>query len=60
MSTEENEAGEDILPCETGHIPSAVKLDWHSDVPGSPDRAHPERMGTLTSQEVWSHDALGR
>lgn len=43
------EANEDVLLYETGHIPNAVRLDWHSDVPGSPDRAHPERMWTLTA-----------
>jgi thiosulfate/3-mercaptopyruvate sulfurtransferase len=42
-------ADEDVLLYETGHIPNAVRLDWYSDVPGSPDGAHPERMRTLTA-----------
>jgi thiosulfate/3-mercaptopyruvate sulfurtransferase len=44
-----NEVDEEVLLYERGHIPNAVKLDWHSDVPGSPDGAHPERMWTLTA-----------
>jgi 3-mercaptopyruvate sulfurtransferase SseA len=43
------EADEDVLLYETGNIPKVVKLDWHSDVFGSPDGAHPERMWTLTT-----------
>jgi thiosulfate/3-mercaptopyruvate sulfurtransferase len=43
------EANENILLYETGHIRNAVKLDWHSDVPASPDGAHPEGMWTLTT-----------
>ncbi len=43
------EANENILLYETGSIRNAVKHDWHSDVPASPDRAHPERMWTLTT-----------
>ena len=43
------EADEDVLLYETRHISNTVKLAWHSDVAGSPDGAHSERMGTLTT-----------
>jgi hypothetical protein len=43
------EADEEVLLYERGHSPNAVKLDWHSHVPGPTDGAHPERMWTLTA-----------
>jgi 3-mercaptopyruvate sulfurtransferase SseA len=43
------EANEDILLYGMGHISNAVKLDWHSNVPESPDGALPERMWTLNA-----------
>jgi thiosulfate/3-mercaptopyruvate sulfurtransferase len=43
------EADEKVLLDETRHLPKAVKLDWHSDVPVSPDGAHPKWMWTLTA-----------
>jgi 3-mercaptopyruvate sulfurtransferase SseA len=43
------EADEDVLLYETGYIPNAVKLDWHSNVLGSSDGAYPERMWTLSA-----------
>jgi len=49
MSTKENEVNVDVLLNEMKHIPNAVKFDWHSDMPGSPDGAYPERMWTLTA-----------
>jgi thiosulfate/3-mercaptopyruvate sulfurtransferase len=39
------ESDEDILLYETGHIPGAVKLDWHTEL------NHPLRRDYLESEE---------
>mgnify|MGYP001190408229 CR=1 FL=1 len=47
------ESDEDILLYETGHIPGAVKIDWHSDLndPVARDYVDPEGFAALMSQK---------
>jgi thiosulfate/3-mercaptopyruvate sulfurtransferase len=52
------ESDEDVLLYETGHIPGAVKVDWHSDLndPLVRDYLSPERFAKLLSQKGISRD----
>jgi thiosulfate/3-mercaptopyruvate sulfurtransferase len=52
------EADEDVLLYETGHIPNAVKLDWHSDVqdPVERDFIDKEQFEQLMSRWGISND----
>jgi thiosulfate/3-mercaptopyruvate sulfurtransferase len=47
------ESDEDVLLYETGHIPGAVKVDWHSDLndPLVRDYLSPERFAELLSRK---------
>jgi thiosulfate/3-mercaptopyruvate sulfurtransferase len=46
------EADEDILPYEIGHVPGAVKLDWHVDVQ---DRVKRDFIDQCEFEELMSH-----
>jgi 3-mercaptopyruvate sulfurtransferase SseA len=52
------ESDEDVLLYETGHIPGAVKVDWHSDLndPLVRDYLSPERFAELLSRKGISRD----
>ena len=47
------ESDEDVLLYETGHVPGAVKVDWHSDLndPLVRDYLSPERFAKLLSRK---------
>lgn len=47
------ESDEDVLLYETGHVPGAVKVDWHSDLndPLVRDYLSPERFAELLSRK---------
>jgi thiosulfate/3-mercaptopyruvate sulfurtransferase len=51
------ESDEDVLLYDTGHIPGALKLDWHQDLndPVMRDYVHPEQFA-----EVMSERGIGR
>lgn len=53
------ESDEDILLYETGHIPGAVKLDWHTELndPLRRDYLDGEQFAALMSQKGISRDA---
>jgi thiosulfate/3-mercaptopyruvate sulfurtransferase len=53
------EADEDVLLYEVGHIPGAVKLDWHTDLqdPIARDFVSPEGFATLLASRGISRDA---
>lgn len=52
------ETDEDVLLFETGHIPGAVKLDWHTDLndPVARDFVNPERFAQVLSEKGISRD----
>ena len=52
------ESDEDVLLYETGHIPGAVKLDWHTDLndPVARDFVHGERFAALLSSKGIARD----
>lgn len=52
------ESDEDVLLYETGHIPGAVKLDWHTDLndPVQRDYVSAERFAALMSERGISPD----
>jgi len=52
------ESDEDVLLYETGHIPTAVKIDWHTDLndPVTRDFVGPEDFATLMSERGISRD----
>lgn len=52
------ETDEDVLLYETGHIPGAVKLDWHTDLndPVARDFVSPERFAQVLSEKGISRD----
>jgi thiosulfate/3-mercaptopyruvate sulfurtransferase len=53
------ESDEDVLLYETGHIPGAVKIDWHTDLndPVMRDYVHGEAFGKLMSRVGISRDS---
>lgn len=53
------EANEDILLYDTGHIPGAVKLDWHTELndPVERDFLGPEAFAELASSKGISRDS---
>ena len=52
------ESDEDVLLYETGHVPGAVKLDWHLDLndPVTRDYVDGEQLATLLSAKGISRD----
>ncbi|WP_167139744.1 sulfurtransferase [Diaminobutyricimonas sp. TR449] len=52
------ESDEDVLLYETGHIPGAVKIDWHTDLndPVARDFVHGERFAALLSSKGIARD----
>ena len=52
------ESDEDVLLYETGHVPGAVKVDWHSDLndPLVRDYLSPERFAELLSRKGITRD----
>jgi thiosulfate/3-mercaptopyruvate sulfurtransferase len=52
------ESDEDVLLYETGHIPGAVKVDWHTDLqdPLSRDYLDAERFAALMSEKGIARD----
>jgi thiosulfate/3-mercaptopyruvate sulfurtransferase len=52
------ESDEDILLYETGHIPGAVKVDWHTELndPVTRDYLTPERFAQLMSEKGIGRD----
>jgi thiosulfate/3-mercaptopyruvate sulfurtransferase len=52
------ESDEDVLLYETGHIPGAVKIDWHTDLndPVERDYVDGERFAALLSEKGISRD----
>ncbi len=52
------EADEDVLLYEVGHIPGAVKLDWHTELqdPVERDFVHREAFGRLMEEKGISND----
>lgn len=52
------ETDEDVLLYETGHIPGAVKLDWHTDLNDAVARdfVNPERFAEVLSEKGISRD----
>jgi thiosulfate/3-mercaptopyruvate sulfurtransferase len=52
------ETDEDVLLYETGHIPGAVKLDWHTDLndPVARDFVNGERFAAVMSEKGISRD----
>src|SRR5207248_9026864 len=52
------EADEDVLLYEVGHIPGAVKLDWHSDLqdPIQRDFVNPEDFARLIGERGIAND----
>jgi len=52
------ESDEDVLLYETGHIPGAVKIDWHTDLnqPVIRDYLEPESFAALLSRKGISRD----
>src|SRR4030088_2833717 len=52
------ESDEDVLLYETGHIPGAVKLDWHTELndPVTRDYVDGERFARLMSEKGISRD----
>jgi thiosulfate/3-mercaptopyruvate sulfurtransferase len=55
------ESDEDVLLFETGHIPGAVKLDWHTDLndPVQRDYVSAERFAELMAERGISPDTTG-
>jgi thiosulfate/3-mercaptopyruvate sulfurtransferase len=53
------ESNEDVLLYETGHIPGAVKIDWHTDLndPVTRDYVDAERFAELMSKKGISRDS---
>ncbi|MDO9063225.1 MAG: sulfurtransferase [Microbacterium sp.] len=53
------ESDEDVLLYETGHIPGAVKLDWHTELndPVLRDYVSPERFAELMSAKGIARDS---
>jgi thiosulfate/3-mercaptopyruvate sulfurtransferase len=53
------ESNEDVLLYETGHIPGAVKIDWHTDLndPVARDYVDGERFAKLMSAKGISRDS---
>lgn len=53
------ESDEDVLLYETGHIPGAVKIDWHVDLndPVARDYVDPEAFADLMSRRGIARDA---
>ncbi len=53
------ESDEDVLLYETGHIPGAVKIDWHTDLndPVERDYIDGERFAALMSKKGISRDS---
>ena len=53
------ESDEDVLLYETGHIPGAVKIDWHTDLndPVTRDYVHGEAFSELMSRVGISRDS---
>jgi thiosulfate/3-mercaptopyruvate sulfurtransferase len=53
------ESDEDVLLYETGHIPGAVKIDWHTDLndPVVRDYLDPERFAELMSEKGIAPDS---
>jgi len=53
------ESDEDVLLYETGHVPGAVKLDWHLDLndPVTRDYVDGEQLATLLSAKGISRDS---
>ena len=53
------ESDEDVLLYETGHIPGAVKLDWHTELndPVVRDYVSPERFAELMSAKGIARDS---
>src|SRR5690625_7177059 len=60
------ESDEDVLLYETGHIPGAVKIDWHLDLndPVSRDYVDAEEIGRASCRErvqgAWGRGARRR
>ena len=52
------ESDEDVLLYETGHIPGAVKVDWHTDLnePDTRDYVNGEQFAELMSRKGISRD----
>jgi len=52
------ESDEDVLLYETGHIPGAVKLDWHTDLndPVTRDYLSPEAFAELMRRKGIGRD----
>jgi thiosulfate/3-mercaptopyruvate sulfurtransferase len=52
------ESDEDVLLYETGHIPGAVKIDWHTDLndPVARDFVHGEKFAALLSSKGIARD----
>jgi thiosulfate/3-mercaptopyruvate sulfurtransferase len=52
------ESDEDVLLYETGHIPGAVKIDWHTDLndPVTRDFVHGEKFAALLSSKGIARD----
>ena len=53
------ESNEDILLYDTGHIPTAIKLDWHTELnhPLRRDYLEPEQFAELMSQKGIDRDS---
>ena len=49
------EADEDVLLYEIGHLPGAVKLDWHVDVQDPVSRDFVDQTGLRKSYESLGH-----
>ena len=49
------ESDEDVLLYDTGHIPGALKIDWHSDLNDPVQRDYIQRDEFQTLGPNWKH-----